>query len=121
MRVLFGPAPTDPAFDELQGMIARPETIRASASESALLVPSVVGLPDRTEELRVPVAIVAGADDRFVGTEEQSRELHRRLPGSDYSEVPGAGHMVHHTAPQAVVDAIDDVARRIGEGSAQAA
>ena len=121
MRLLFGPAPTNPAFDELQGMIARPETIRASASESALLVPSVVGLAERAEGLRVPVAIVAGADDRFVGTKEQSRALHHRLPGSDYREVPGAGHMVHHTAPRAVVEAIDLVARRIEDGRLRAA
>jgi pimeloyl-ACP methyl ester carboxylesterase len=120
-RVLFGPAPTPPAFNQLEGLVSRPEPIRASASESALLVPSAVGLAERAEGLRVPVAIVAGSDDRFVGTQEQSHALHHRLAGSDYREVPGAGHMVHHTAPQVVVDAIDLVARRVEEGRARAA
>jgi pimeloyl-ACP methyl ester carboxylesterase len=94
-------------------MVTRPETIRASASESALLVPSVVGLTERAEGLRVPVVLLAGADDRFVGTDEQTVGLHRQLPGSDLRVVPGAGHMVHHTAPRAVLDAIDFAARRV--------
>ena len=120
-RVLFGPAPTPPAFNQLEGLVSRPEPIRASASESALLVPSAVGLAERAQALRVPVAIVAGSDDRFVGTQEQSHALHDQLRGSTYREVPGAGHMVHHTAPRAVAEAIDDVARRVEEGKARAA
>jgi pimeloyl-ACP methyl ester carboxylesterase len=119
MRVLFGPAPTPPAFGALKGLVARPEQIRASASESALLVPTVAGLQRHYTELKVPVVIAAGAEDRYVDTQAQSARLHRVLPGSEYRAVPGAGHMVHHTAPDQAVAAIDLAASRTERGSAR--
>jgi pimeloyl-ACP methyl ester carboxylesterase len=119
MRVLFGPAPTNPAFDALKGLVARPEQIRASASESALLVPTVAGLQQHYTELKVPVVIAAGAEDRYVGTEAQSARLHQMLPGSGYRVVPGAGHMMHHTAPDEAMAAIDLAASRVEKASAR--
>ncbi|HEY9446589.1 MAG TPA: hypothetical protein VIQ62_05910, partial [Burkholderiales bacterium] len=46
-----------------------------------------------------------------VSTRWQSRRLHRQLPRSSLREIPGAGHMVHHVAPQDVLAAIDAAAR----------
>jgi pimeloyl-ACP methyl ester carboxylesterase len=105
-RLLFGPAPVTPGFDDLKGMMLRPEQIRSGASESALMVPTVSKLQGRYPELAMPVTILAGADDRFVGTDRQSGTLHRLLPQSRLRIVPGAGHMVHHTAPEAALAAI---------------
>ena len=119
MRVLFGPAPTPPAFDALKGLIARPEQIRASASESALLVPTVAGLQQHYTELKVPVVIAAGAEDRYIDTEAQSARLHHMQPESGYRVVPGAGHMMHHTAPDEAMAAIDLVASRVEQSSAR--
>jgi pimeloyl-ACP methyl ester carboxylesterase len=112
MRVLFGPAPTNPRFDALKGLVARPEQIRASASESALLVPTVAAMRPRYGELRVPLVIAAGADDRYIGTEAQSVRLHRELPGSGLRVVPGAGHMLHHAAPGEAMAAIEAASDR---------
>jgi pimeloyl-ACP methyl ester carboxylesterase len=106
-RLLFGPAEATPGFDELRGMMLRPEQIRAGASESALMVPTVAGLQHHYRELSLPVAILAGAEDHFVDTGRQSGELHRVLPHSWFRTVPGAGHMVHHTAPEAALAAVD--------------
>jgi pimeloyl-ACP methyl ester carboxylesterase len=111
-RLLFGPAPAPAGFDSLKGLLLRPEQIRASASESAVMVPTVAALQEHYGELRMPVVIAAGADDRFVGTEAQSVRLHETLPGSELRVIPGAGHMVHHTAPHAVMAAVDDAVRR---------
>jgi pimeloyl-ACP methyl ester carboxylesterase len=36
--------------------------------------------------------------------------LHRDVPQSRFHRVPGAGHMVHQTAPRVVMSAIDEVA-----------
>ena len=118
MRLLFGPAPTPPAFDALKGLVARPEPIRASASESALAVPTVAGLQRHYAELSVPVVIAAGAEDRYIDTEAQSARLHHMLPGSGYRAVPGAGHMMHHTAPDEAMAVIDLVASRAEGASA---
>ncbi len=117
MRLLFGPAPTNPRFDALKGLVARPEQIRASASESALLVPTVAALRPRYGELRVPLVIAAGADDRYIGTDEQSGRLHRELPGSELRVVLGAGHMLHHAAPREAMAAIGAAASRATGGA----
>ena len=100
------PGPDAAGLQPAEGLMSRPEPIRASASESALLVPSAAGLQP-IRELSLPVAILAGADDRFVDTGRQSGELHRMLPRSCFRTVPGAGHMVHHTAPEAALAAVD--------------
>ena len=55
----------------------------------------------------MPVAIVAGADDKVVDVEAHSGRLHRELAGSTLAVVAGVGHMVHHAAPEDVVAAVD--------------
>jgi pimeloyl-ACP methyl ester carboxylesterase len=120
-RLLFGPAPVTPGFDALKGMMLRPSQIRASASESAMLVPMVAGLQHRYQELTMPVVIGAGADDRYIGTEAQSVRLHRLLPRSELRVLPDAGHMVHHTAPREALAAIELAVRRANHAGASAA
>ena len=87
----------------------RPSQIRASAAESALMIPSARALRDEYGQLQMPVAIVAGADDRFIES-EQSAHLHRDIPHSTLRCVPGTGHMVHQTATGEIMTAIDTVA-----------
>lgn len=115
LSLLFGPAAPPPAFDSLRGMMTRPGQIRASASESALLVPAVAALQRHYRGLTVPAVIAAGAEDRYIDTEYQSGGLHRVLPRSELRIVPGAGHMLHHTAPDEALAAIDLAARRADE------
>jgi pimeloyl-ACP methyl ester carboxylesterase len=114
MRRIFAPAPTAPAF--AQGypvwMSLRPGTLRASAAEAAMMIPQAIHLLRQESNLRVPVAIVAGQKDRLVSTAWHSSRLHRRLPGSRLHVVPNAGHMVHHTAPDAVAAALDELVAR---------
>jgi pimeloyl-ACP methyl ester carboxylesterase len=61
--------------------------------------------------LCVPVCRVAGHDDRYVSTGWQSVRLYRALPGSTLRIVAGAGHMVHHAAPEEIAGAVREVAR----------
>jgi pimeloyl-ACP methyl ester carboxylesterase len=56
--------------------------------------------------LKLPVVIVAGAQDRYVDA-EQSRNLHRDIPHSEIRCVRGTGHMLHQTATAAVMAAIN--------------
>ncbi|MFC7739569.1 alpha/beta fold hydrolase, partial [Roseomonas sp. GCM10028921] len=96
----FAPAPVPPRFIAgfPTGLTLRPEHIRASAEDSGLLMPSAAAFERRYGELRLPVAIVAGAEDRIVNTDLQSARLHREAPGSTLRVVQGEGHMVHHGA-----------------------
>ncbi len=57
-------------------------------------------------EIRVPVEIVAGENDRGIPL-ERSREMERLLPNAHLTVVSGAGHMVMLEAPQATAEALN--------------
>ena len=112
MRKLFGPSPVPKKFEGFpEEMAVRPSQIRASAAETALLLPSAVSLQSAYATLKMPVAIVAGAADRIIEI-EQSAELHRAISQSTLRCIPGNGHMVHQTATAEIMSAIDMVANR---------
>jgi len=110
LRKIFGPSPVPEKFKGFpEEMAVRPSQIRASAAESALMIPSAHTLEKQYRLLQMPVAIVAGAEDRLI-EREQSAHLHRDVPHSTLRCVPGTGHMVHQTATGEIMTAIDMVA-----------
>jgi pimeloyl-ACP methyl ester carboxylesterase len=72
----------------------------------------VMELEHHYRDLTMPVTIITGADDQISDVGRQSERLHRELPGSEFIALPGLGHMIHHLAPDAVIDAIDRSAQR---------
>ena len=86
----------------------RPSQIRASAAESALMIPSAYTLQKQYRLLQMPVAIIAGTEDRLIES-EQSAHLHRDIAHSTLRWVAGKGHMVHQTATGEIMTAIDMV------------
>ena len=109
IRRLFAPARVTEAFkkDYPVWLSLRPGQLHTSAAESAMLPLEAMRLRRREQDLAVPTVIVAGEKDRFIMTSWQSGRLHRRLPATTLRIVPGAGHMVHHTATAEVGAAID--------------
>lgn len=104
LRKLFGPSATPQHFHEVpRGFVLSPEAIRASAEESAMMVPSAAKLQGRYRDLKMPVSIVAGDGDRIVDTSVQSERLHESIAGSRLRVFPGVGHMVHHIEPRGVM------------------
>jgi pimeloyl-ACP methyl ester carboxylesterase len=95
-------------------MSLRPSQLLASAAEAGMMPLQAVTLKRREEELSVPTLIVAGESDWLVMTRWQSQRLHRRMPSSRLRLVPGAGHMVHHTAPEEVAAAVHEAWRMGG-------
>jgi pimeloyl-ACP methyl ester carboxylesterase len=59
----------------------------------------------------MPVVIVAGAEDRYIES-EQSRRLHREIPYSTFHCILRAGHMVHQTRTAEIMSAIDTAAEQ---------
>jgi pimeloyl-ACP methyl ester carboxylesterase len=112
MRKIFGPASMPESFADgfPRGLALRPSQLRASAAESALMVPAAVAGRARYTTLGMPVVILAGAGDRLVDAGEQSERLHRQIRHSAFHRVARAGHMVHQTAPLEVLRAIDQAA-----------
>ena len=74
------------------------------------MIPGAFAARGEYPAIKAPVVIIAGEDDRLINIEEQSARLHRAIPGSTFRRVPGAGHMVHQTAPRLVMAAIDEAA-----------
>jgi pimeloyl-ACP methyl ester carboxylesterase len=70
------------------------------------MTPSVRTLWKKYSQLQMPVAIIVGAEDRLIES-EQSVQLSRDIPNSTLRSVSGTGHMVHQTATAEVMSAID--------------
>lgn len=117
VRRIFAPAATNPEFTKRYPvwMNLRPGQLRASAAETAALPLEAARLRTREHPPELPIVLVAGDKDRLVWTEWQSGRLHKRLAETRLHRVPHAGHMVHHTAPEAVMGAIRE-AHTLGRG-----
>lgn len=113
LRQMFAPAPVPSRFGAAvpTSLMLRPWQLRASAEEAAFMIPAAASLRRRYRELRVPLRLIAGADDRVAPAERHSARLHRDVPGADLRVIPGLGHMVHYFAPDAVAEAVEALAR----------
>ena len=74
---------------------------------------------DRAREVRAPTLIVYGTDDKMIpnpvfnggATRDIARQASAAIPGSRLVMLPGAGHTVHHDAPQAFNRAVEEFLR----------
>jgi pimeloyl-ACP methyl ester carboxylesterase len=107
-RAIFGPASTPERWrrEFSWAMALRPSRMRAGAADAVHMLPAARRLAPRLGEIKLPVAIVAGSGDRIVSPGRQSERLHRDVPHSRLRLVAGAGHMVHHSDPEAVTAAV---------------
>jgi pimeloyl-ACP methyl ester carboxylesterase len=108
LRKIFAPDTVTAAFKARfpSALTLRPSQIRASAADTALMIPSAAALRHRHGELPMPVVIMAGSSDEIVATERHSRRLHAAIAHSQFHPIAGAGHMIHHIVPDQVADAI---------------
>jgi len=111
MRKIFGPAPTPEKFSKFpKEMAFRPSQIRASAAETALMIPDAFASCKDYASMKMPVVIIAGEQDRLIDINQQSARLYRDIADSTLHRVPGVGHMVHQSATDAVMAAINEAA-----------
>ena len=76
------------------------------------MVPAATELQARYRELKMPITIMTGGDDKIADVGRQSRRLHEELFQSRFISLPGLGHMVHHLAPDQAMQAVEEVAPR---------
>ncbi|GEP11235.1 alpha/beta fold hydrolase [Methylobacterium gnaphalii] len=109
IKGMFAPAAIPERFDREfpTDMMLRPLQLRASAEDAAMMTPVTVELQQHYRELELPVAIIAGGGDQIADVGRQSQRLHDELPNSTLIVVPGLGHMIHHLAPERVVEAVE--------------
>jgi pimeloyl-ACP methyl ester carboxylesterase len=112
VRKLFSPQHEPAKFGAFpKEMTFRPWQVQAAAAESALMIPAAYSASQRYHEFEMPIVIVAGEEDQIVDTDKQSARLHDEVPKSAMHRIPRTGHMVHQTATEKVMDAINEAAQ----------
>jgi pimeloyl-ACP methyl ester carboxylesterase len=119
---MFGPQPVPGKFTAFpKEMAMRPTQIRASAAESALMIPGAFKLRNRYADLKMPVVIIAGEQDQLIDIDAQSGRLHSDISQSRFNRIAGNGHMIQQTATHQVMSAIREVATGQTEFASSAA
>ena len=106
-------APDELPLEYLQAaesLWARPSQVRAYMQDEYGYNPAVELLTPRYGKVRVPVLIVTGDSDELVNPERHAYPLHGEIGHSELVVLPAAGHMLPHTRPEAVVDALRSAA-----------
>jgi pimeloyl-ACP methyl ester carboxylesterase len=117
VRRSFAPLPVPPRFAMRfpLKLALRPWQLKASAEDSAFMVPAAAALRKRYRALGIPVAILSGTEDRIIAPNRQSIRLHETIPQSELTLLPGLGHMIHYFAQDEIAAAVDGVLRRSEE------
>jgi len=111
MTKIFGPRSVPKKYKAFpKEMALRPSQIRASAAESALMIPDAFRFRSQYADLKMPVVIIAGEQDRLIDIDTQSARLHSDISQSRFNRVAGNGHMIQQTATDQVMSAIREVA-----------
>jgi pimeloyl-ACP methyl ester carboxylesterase len=92
----------------------RRDSLRANGLQRRNLLGEIEELVPLYGRIDVPTEIVHGDADTTVGLSIHAEPLATQIPDAVLTHLPGIGHMPQHAAPDAVIAAIDRVARRAG-------
>jgi pimeloyl-ACP methyl ester carboxylesterase len=111
VKAMFSPLPVPADFfgSVFREMMLRPVQIKADAEDAAFMIPAAAQFRALYPELKMPVSILTGADDKIVDPEANSVRLHRDIAHSALVVAPRVGHMVHYAVPALIVEAIDQM------------
>jgi pimeloyl-ACP methyl ester carboxylesterase len=105
-RDMFFPAPVPAAwketfpYDEVRGSMV------FEGEDAASILPLSPAATIDFSRVTLPVRILTGTRDRVVDHQRQGKALARLLPNASLTEVEGAGHMLHHSHPDALAEAV---------------
>jgi len=120
LKKIFGPRSVSEKFGAFpKEMALRPSQIRASAAESALMIPDAFMLRGQYANLNMPVVIIAGEEDKLIDIDSQSARLHSDVSHSVFHRLAGNGHMIQQTATDQVMSAIREVEWRAHQRNSQ--
>ena len=75
------------------------------------MIPDAFMLRGQYADLKMPVVILAGEQDRLIDIDIQSARLHSDVSQSSFHRIAGNGHMIQQTATNNVMSAISEVER----------
>jgi pimeloyl-ACP methyl ester carboxylesterase len=105
-------------------LLFRPKDFKANAEDLRHLKPQIVAMSHDYADLKLPMAILTGADDTTVSPVLHSAALAKEVPGAYYEVIADTGHALHHSQSAKVLAAIDLVAemaqaRTLRQGAAE--
>lgn len=114
LRRAFAPQPVPAEYRrQALAMWLRPRQARAIAADTLGRHAAIGELSAQYRELRCPLMLVVGEADGYIDPTRQSLALARLMPRASLHLVPGAGHQLPLTHPQAVATAIRDFVRQL--------
>lgn len=87
-------------------------SLRANARQVNGLKPHITEMQARYPMLALPIEWIHGTADTIVPPEVHARPFKAMMPDTNVVLIDGAGHMPHHSHPDAAVAAIDRAAAR---------
>jgi pimeloyl-ACP methyl ester carboxylesterase len=114
VQTVFSPQtpPVDYARRSAVALGLRPAEFLANAADVAGLLAFVTAQAPRYREIAVPAFIIVGDRDVTVSPRIHSQALAAVLPQAKLVVLEGVGHMPHYAAPERVVEAIAEIAKR---------
>jgi pimeloyl-ACP methyl ester carboxylesterase len=114
---IFAPDPVPDYFQERfpGGMLLRPKQLCANGEDFSAMVAGAASMYHRYHQIKVPVAILSGAEDRIVWPQYHAKPLSRTIVGATLEMLPGVGHMLHHARTDLVVAAVHRLAERVNQ------
>ena len=92
-------------------MWTRPRQALAIAVDARRRAETIAELGTRYGEISVPVSVVVGEADSSIDPKEQSFRFAREFPHCRIHVIPGAGHQIPQTRPEAVAEAVRALAK----------
>ena len=94
-------------MDVYVALATRPTALRANAADIRRLDAALAGMAPRYATLGIPIEILAATDDHVVGPHIHARPLAATVREANLVELPGLGHQLPWSTPDAVVAAIE--------------
>lgn len=119
----FAPDAAPAGYYEAAGvpLLFRAADFSNNAADLRRLKPQIIAMQGRYGSIRIPTAVLTGADDPSVSPTLHSAALAREIPGVDYEVLPDTGHALHHSEKARVLAAIERVTAAATGKAGQAA
>jgi pimeloyl-ACP methyl ester carboxylesterase len=110
IKASFSPAAISDKFADFPiGLTLRPSQVRATAADTAMMVPAAIALSRRYGELAIPITIMAGEGDKIAWIGHHAERFANEVADVSLITIADQGHLFHYAAPEKVIAAIDDV------------
>ena len=117
VRGVFKPDPMPADYPQKSGtrLVLRPASFRYNAQDVGQLYGNVERMSQRYGELSMPIVMLHGEDDDTVSIDYHSRRLLEQASNAELIDLQPAGHILSYAHTDTVVEAIEELNRRIAD------